>query len=488
MRRSALIAAAIFALTLATRVPFASSQLWAWDSVLYARALEDGFHVDYVTESQRPHPPGYILYVGIASVARQFTNDSNSALVLVSMIASALAAAALFLFARRFASDRAAALVSLGFALSPLVWHYSEVAYPYTVLGLLSVLLAACFTRARGSSAMTALIASAAFGVASGFRQDLLVLLGPLWLWTVWQLPWRGRAAAAGMVLLGCLAWLIPTAALSGGVWAYVDAVIHQTEFVRATHSVQAQGLPALGTNLAATVSALVWGLELFTVPLVALLLARCYRAVQARTVVLGEREVMIVAWIVPGLLLYVGLHIGDSGYVLSILPGLYVAAAVAIDHAPALPQRAGRLALSAGLLAPAVVFLTSPGPVSATTIARHDSELISRFRYVRENFDDDDTLLLAREDFLLVRYYLPEYRTWFHGRDPYRSTFRRKRAPQVTAIVVFTPGLKATSRDALRVRCAKDVELVYLPIEPGSIVELHDDSYTIAELPYRRY
>jgi hypothetical protein len=39
-----------------------------------------------------------------------------------------------------------------------------------------------------------------------------------------------------------------------------------------------------------------------------------------------------------------------------------------------------------------------------------------------------------------------------------------------------------------LRVRCAKDVELVYLPIEPGAIVELHDDSYTIAELSYRRY
>lgn len=488
MRRSALIAAAIFALTLATRVPFASSQLWAWDSVLYARALEDGFHVDYVTASQRPHPPGYLLYVGIAGVARQFTNESNSALVLVSIIAGALAAAALFLFSRRFVSDRGAAFVALGFALSPLVWQYSEVAYPYTLLGLLSVLLAAGFAHARGRSRMTMLIASAAFGVAAGFRQDLLLILGPLWLWMVWQLPWRGRAVATGMVLLGCLAWLIPTAVLSGGVAAYFAAVIQQTDFVRATHSVQAQGLPALGTNLAATVSAIGWGLGLFTVPVVALLLARGYRALRARAVALHEREVMLIAWIVPGLLLYISLHIGDSGYVLSILPGLYVVAAVAIDRAPALPQRARRLAFAAGVLVPAFVFLTSPGPVSAATIARHDSELASRVRYVREHYDKDDTLLLAREDFLLVRYYLPEYRTWFHGRDPYRSNFRRKRAPQVTAIVVFTPGLKATSRDALHVRAAKDVELVYLPIEPGSIVELHDDSYTVSELPYRRY
>jgi len=107
LTRPAVIVGAIFALTLATRAPFASAHLLAWDSVLYARALEDGFHVDYVTASQRPHPPGYIFYVATTAVARQFTADSNSALVLVSMIATALAASALFVLARRFASERA---------------------------------------------------------------------------------------------------------------------------------------------------------------------------------------------------------------------------------------------------------------------------------------------------------------------------------------------------------------------------------------------
>jgi len=75
LTRPALIAGALFALTLATRVPFASAQLWAWDSVLYARAIEDGFHVDYATATQRPHPPGYIFYVATTAVARQFTAE-----------------------------------------------------------------------------------------------------------------------------------------------------------------------------------------------------------------------------------------------------------------------------------------------------------------------------------------------------------------------------------------------------------------------------
>lgn len=485
--RPALIAAALFALTLATRVPFMSGQLWAWDSVLYARALEDGFHVDYVTANQRPHPPGYLLYVAIAATARQFTGDSNGALVLISIIASALAAAALFLFARRFARDRSAALVALGFALSPLVWQYSEVAYPYTLLGLLSIALAACFAHTRGRGTLAALIGSAAFGAVAGFRQDLLWILGPMWVWTVWPLPWRGRAAAAGMVWIGCVTWLVPTALLSGGLFAYLDAVFRQTDFVRATHSVMAQGLPALGTNLATTLSAVAWGLGLFTLPVVVFAIVQCYRAIRQRHLTVGQREMLLIAWIAPGLVLYIGLHIGESGYVLSILPALYVVAAIAVDRAEAVPARARRLAFAVAVLVPAFVFMTSSAPFSAARVARHDWELTSRVTYVREHYQANTTLLLAREDFLLVRYYLPEFRTWFHDRDPYSRTFRRKRAPKVNAIVVFTPQLQATSVDARRVTCAKDVELVYLAIEPGSVVELQDDRYTIAESVARR-
>lgn len=482
LTRQTLIAAALFALTLATRAPFGSAQLWAWDSVLYARALESGFHVDYVTASQRPHPPGYIFYVATATVARQFTAESNSALVLVSMIVTALAASALFLLARRFASERSSMVVALGFALNPLVWLYSEIAYPYALLALLSIVLAASLGRARGRGTTAALIASAAFGAIAGFRQDLLVIFAGVWAWTVWPLDWRGRAAAAGAVSLGCLTWLVPTAALSDGLFAYVAAVARQTDFVRATHSVLAQGLPALGTNVSTTLYAIAWGLGVFAVPVLGLALVGGYRAFSRRGSWIGSRGTLLIAWIVPAIVLYVVLHIGESGYVLSILPALYIVAATAIDRVPPLPHIARRTVLAASLLAPALAFTTSTAPFSAAAIARHDWELASRVSYVREHYSPSATLLIAREDLLLVRYYLPEYTTWFHARDPYSSTFRRRRAPNVTAIVVLTPGLRTTSANALRVKCAKDVELVYLAIEPGAVVELRDDEYTVAE------
>jgi hypothetical protein len=160
----------------------------------------------------------------------------------------------------------------------------------------------------------------------------------------------------------------------------------------------------------------------------------------------------------------------------------MFVVAAVAIDRAAAAPRPARRVAFALSVLVPALVFTAGSAPFSAAAIARHDWELASRVSYVREHYLASTTLLLAREDYLLVRYYLPEYRTWFHDRDPYSSTFRRKRAPKVNAIVVFTPQLQAASAEALRVRCAKNVELVYLAIEPGAVVELQDDRYSIAE------
>jgi hypothetical protein len=58
----------------------------------------------------------------------------------------------------------------------------------------------------------------------------------------------------------------------------------------------------------------------------------------------------------------------------------------------------------------------------------------------------------------------------------------RRKRAPKVNAIIAFSPGLKAASIEARRVECAKGVHLVYLDIDPGSIVELYGERYGVVE------
>lgn len=482
-------AALIGLAVVASRLPFAAEQLWAWDSVLYARALEWGFHVDFELPGQRPQPPGYILYLALASALRELVKDTNAALVLVSILASGAGAAAIFALARRSAPVHASALAALAYACDPLVWLYGVVAYPYTLLGALSVILASLFLHAREAGTRWCVLASAAFGLVGGFRQDLYLLLGVLWLWMLGRASWRGRAVCAAAAGTGVLVWLVPTAALSDGIVAYLGALGQQTEDVRSTYSVQAHGLGALSVNAGSTLFALAWGLLGVGVLLAVVGAARALAFVRGPREV-GPRTSFFAAWLLPGLLFYVAVHIGEWGYVLSVLPGLYVLGALAIwtigRRLGGAPRRAWLAVASAGALAPALIFVASAEHFSAARVRYHDAALSARVEYVKARFPAESTILLAREDFLLVRYYLPGYRAWLYDPAPHGSdAAKRKKMMRTTTIVIFTEGL--TSRQSLDVRSvevAPGIPLSYFTVERGEVLELYGERYMVRE-PY---
>jgi hypothetical protein len=460
-----------------SRVPFASQLLWAWDSVLYARALENGFHVDFVLSDQRPHPPGYILYVAVAALARAVLRDTNLALVLVSIVAAAFAAIGVFALARRFASPTAALLSACAFAASPLVWLYSEVAYPYTVLACVAVFGAGALWSMRSGDARRAIATSAAFGLLVGFRQDLLLLLAPLWIWAVWPFRPTVRLASAAAAAIGVTIWLAPTVVLSGGIDDYITALVQQADSVRLSYSTTENGMPALATNLATTAYALAWGLAVAALPLAvaSVLWLRPRKRVSARAA-------FFVLWVAPALLFYVAVHIGEWGYVLSIVPAGFVALAIALDRFRAgFPQRAGAALTVVATAASVLAFAFAPLPFSATTIAAHDRALASRVSYVRENFSPRETGVLAREDYLLVQHYLPEFRVMFHDPDPYVPVKRNVRARGITALVVFTSGLSPNADVQIRrIRCARDVEITYVPIPADAVLVFTGNRYAI--------
>ena len=473
MRRTAALAAILFASVLATRLPFAAQTLWAHDSVLYARAIESGFHVDDELRNQRPHPPGYLFYVGSADLAHDAGLDANGALVLVSAVASALAAVGIFLFARRFATDAPALVVAAAYAADPLVWQYSDIAYPYAVLGLGSLVVAIAFHHARGHGLRAAVAASVLFGIVGGFRQDLLVLLGPAWLWCVWPLGPRRAGLAASAVAVACLSWLLPTMALSEGPEAYLNALTSQASYVRDAYSILGQGVPAFVANLVMTVWAAGWAL-LLAAPLGALGIATLRR----------DDLRFALAWCVPPLLVYTTLHIGDFGYVLSAVPGLYVFAARGLASLGR--PRLVRAAAWTGLVAaPAALFVFTAAPFSAAQIVAHDRELGARFAYVRGHFEPGRTLILTREDFLLVRYYLSDFHARQYDPEPFVRFSRRIRAGQVDHVIVFTPGLSPErAADVRRIACAKGVEFVFFDVQPGAVLEFQGERYAIASPP----
>src|SRR5207237_4208098 len=78
------IALGLFAFALITRLPFATTNLYAPDSVLYARGMERFDPLD-----QRPQPPGYLWYVLLLRGIDLVTHDPNRAMTLVSGVSGA---------------------------------------------------------------------------------------------------------------------------------------------------------------------------------------------------------------------------------------------------------------------------------------------------------------------------------------------------------------------------------------------------------------
>jgi 4-amino-4-deoxy-L-arabinose transferase-like glycosyltransferase len=411
------IALLFFAITLVTRLPFQTENLWAHDSVLYERAIERFDPLD-----QRPQPPGYLYYVLVIRGLDALTGDANRAMTVVSLVADALAVALLYLLAARLYDERTARIAALFLLSAVTFWAYGGIAYPYTLLAALSIGCALLFWRAATGStdrARALLVASAAWGVAIGFRSDLAIFLAPLWLVAAWGGSLAGAALGAVTVVALAGVWYLASAAADGGLARFAEALRMQGQFVDERYSVfGANGLAALYANLYELGRFLGRGLY-FLAPLV----VAAPLSESARHIELADRRrvLFVTAWTLAPLLVYVPIHSGEYGYVFSMVPGLCVFAArgaIALARSLRMP-RTLPLIVGAVVLANAAIFLVSDTPLSATDVIRQDRGTVEKYRYLQSSPDLDRASILAGYDALVAQRYNTVGNHNLYGYDP---------------------------------------------------------------------
>lgn len=469
------VAAAFAGATALSRLPFTTRQLWEWDSVLYARALEQGFQVSDVLARSRPHPPGYVFYVASAGLARALGLGTNDALVAVSVVASALGAAAAYLIFARLAGRAVAAFTTLGIAASPLFWLHGEVASPYALLVPLSALLALAMVAARRRGTGAAIGASAALGLAAGFRQDILIFLGPLWLWAILPSPPRTRSVAMAAAGIACLTWFVPSALLSGGPLAYLDSTGRQFTSLSGT---TAMGPRSIEGNVAIVGEAVGWTMLLFGLILIGLVLARLLAVARGSRVHPIERWQLafLTLWIVPPLFFFTIVHVGEWGQLLALAPPLFALTAVLLRGPfDELPARARALlggALVAAAMVSAAFFVGGGDPVfSAAGLAEHDRSTLERTAYVRTHHGPADTLILAGPELLVAGHYLPGYAIAFSD-DRATGTYERH-LTRATAVVVYAPSAAPRAPD-LSAALRPGYGLAIMTLPAGSVLVLN--------------
>jgi 4-amino-4-deoxy-L-arabinose transferase-like glycosyltransferase len=398
---------ALFGFALLTRLPFATTNLYAPDSVLYARGMEMFDPFDH-----RPQPPGYLWYVLLLRAIDLVAHDPNRAMTIVSALAGAATVALVYVLAARLYDERTAKVSALFILTAVTFWAYGGVAYPYTLLAALTTFCALLFWRAldpasptRTRRGMRLVAASAAWGVAIGFRSDLAIFLAPLWILAATRATIVTAAVSAGVVAALVGLWVFASGLADGGLGRFLEAVSIQSKFVDDRYSIFGNGPIAIYRNTYELGRFLGRGLYLL-IPLAAATLI----SVEARRVELRDRwrTAFILLWTFAPLPFYVFVHVGEYGYVFSMLPGLVILAArgaIAVAKGLRMP-RTFRWIVAGVVLGNAAIFLFSDTPISARDIARHDHGIDEKVAYLA-SFPPDSTQVVTAYDEVLVNHYL---------------------------------------------------------------------------------
>ncbi|HEX9889060.1 MAG TPA: glycosyltransferase family 39 protein [Nitriliruptorales bacterium] len=319
------VAVVLFLTFLAVRLPLRSTFLVNWDAVNFALGV-DRFDLAH----HQPHPPGYIGYVLLGRLVAAVVGDPNAALTLISVVAGALTPALYLLLARRMLPRRYAVLTALLLGSSPLLWYYSLVALTYVVAGAIIVGLALAAHRAhRDRSVRSLFVACLLIVVLGAVRQTDAVLLLPLWWYGARAFDCRVRWCAASAVVFGTLVWLTPLVWLSGGPTAYVRESLALATFAGGRTWAPGGDLAGLLQNVGLVAAGGLFGLG---AALFAVLGAVRYRVRPFRALEHDDRA-LVVRWLVPALIVYLSLHTGQLGYMLVVLPALFVVAGAAMTQ-----------------------------------------------------------------------------------------------------------------------------------------------------------
>jgi hypothetical protein len=469
------LAGGLAALTLLSRWPYRARMLYNWDAVQFALALRE-----FDIAKHQPHPPGYLLYVGLGRLLNIPLADPNLAYVSLAMLFSAATTVTVYWLARALYDRATAASAAALLAVSPLFWFYGSVGLTYAGEAFGASLVAAFAYGALRGHTRLLYGGAVALGLAGGFRPSLLVLLFPLCAGCalVGIRSARRLPLAAALMLGAVLSWFLPLVWLTGGLDAYLRASTQLYGSVVLPTSV-------LGGSLDVTLAQARYVLASVIVGLGPLALAAFALPLYVRRAGWGRREWFLLVWIVPPAVFYTLVHFGQAGYVLTFLPGLVILLSrVLVEAVAAGSERLRRPNWRWGLTAAALVplclvstgFFVSARPVprhfdhrtgdawlwrardeahdwimsrTAAALREHEAVIRTYVETIRAVYDPTDTGLLTEvgntRSYPWLRhamFYLPEYAIYQVQLGELPRGFY---APQSAATMILTPGSTVT-------------------------------------------
>jgi hypothetical protein len=427
-----------------------SKLLYHWDSVQFALALEN-----YDITVHQPHPPGYFLYVMLGRFINLFVQDANTTFVSMSILFSGLAVVTIYFLGKEIFDKRTSILAALIALTSPNLWFHGEVALTYVVEACFSSLVALLCWRILKGEHKYLWLSVIVLGIAGGIRQNTVVFLLPLWLFSVKGIPFSKILMSLGLLGVVCLLWFVPMVWMTGGRTAYQNAFRELWLFNTGHVSVFEKGWGSFQIFSTALANFVLYGVGAG----IFMLGIATYSLIRHRKLRLldSNKIFFFLLWIIPSVLFYllIFIHPANPGYVLIFLPALLLLTAAAIgfisnDLKPLMKKDLALVFLSVIIVVNTTMFFFYHY-VSYREIRIHDHNLSIMFDGIK-TFNPENTVIFTYADIFFsyrhVMYYLPEYRVYqpeLRITGGLRKTFWcQKRQTFVTDVITLPEEIKS--------------------------------------------
>jgi hypothetical protein len=486
---------AVFALLLCTRIP-AMSHYLSIDNVNLAFSLEK-----FDPRIHQPQPPGYPFFVLFGRIVNFFARDAERTFYIISLLVSGLCLPVAFALGRRMFSAWAGIAAVLLLLLNPVFWYSSLEGPLRPNLALFSLLTAYCCWRCWNGEKQFAIWGAVALGIGSGFRQDLIAFLFPLWLISAWVGTKSWRMLLQGLAVLAALAavWVGALVWAMGGVQTFLKIMLDYAADQSRPESI------VLGSSTGAwlrQISRLVIWNALAVVTWV--WAAPFYFRHRERLGALSAHAVFFFIWLVPGVIVQALIHIGAPGHTLHSVVALCVLGGYFLSLAPArdvllgtalvlnsmlfldffaLPEGTANAADRTRSVKNAMLFGTFESSIGE--VRWLDDVTGTTLKEIAEFTPKDRPSVIITTDTYVTqwfmnwrigRYYLPAQDFWvFAGNAP------RKRVEHIRRNLV----LETKETSPLRLPLFREGRILWL-IEPGS--EIHKQLASVQQLKGGRY
>lgn len=299
-----------------------SKYLFNWDAAQFALGTEQ-----FLLNAHQPHPPGYLFYIYLGKLLNLSIGDINASFIVINIVFSAFTVMLAFYFFMRILRGRKllSVLASLMLMCVPLFWFYGEIANTYAFDAFFSILIGWLAYEVLMKNFKVLPWLGLALGLSGGFRPSLIILFLPIGLlaliFAFAKKKWKPSVIAIVLGILGLCAWLIPTVMLSGGFQAYyndtkaiMDLSASVTSILKGAPFSEFIILVKTMSSVLATYTAIL------VLALIIALLAKRRFKISNRLSIL-----FVILWIAPSILMYTLGHLGQIGYLLTLIPPLIV-------------------------------------------------------------------------------------------------------------------------------------------------------------------